>query len=138
MRNSKKSFSNLILFHLFFKCFSHISNLFFSLNLLNLLIAALNHSLLFKISFYSMFCLIFELLIAECDCKKFKNLKNQKKKWVFNEFWWSSWRNSNLMLCDLKASFRISHERNWFVHMFCWLSHDVIEKLLSEFSWKQL
>ena len=137
MKNSEKSFLNLTLFHSSLKCFSHISNLSFSLNLLNFLIAALNHSLLFKISFYSVFHLIFELLIAECDHKKSENLKNQKKEWVFDEFWWSDWKNSNLMLCDLKASFRILHERNWPVHMFCWLSHDVIGKLLSEFSWKQ-
>ena len=80
MKNSEKSFLNLTLFHSFFKCFSHISNFFFSLNLLNFLIVALNYLFLFKILFYNMFYLIFELLITECNHKK---LKNRKKK---NEF----------------------------------------------------
>ena len=79
MGNPERSFPNLTLFHSPLKCFSHTSNLSFSLNLLNLLIAALDHPLLFKIPFYSVFRSVFELLIAECDRKKPENLKNQKK-----------------------------------------------------------
>src|SRR5437773_12427574 len=78
IRNFKRSFLNLILFHSFLKCFSHISNFFFSLNFLNFLITVFNHFFLFKILFYSMFYSVFELLIIEYNHKKLENRKKKK------------------------------------------------------------
>ena len=127
-----------------------------SLCFIHLLSASLTPQTFLSLSTFSTFSLLLSIipfflksLLTACFARFLSSLslnaivrnqkteKKQKKGWVFDEFWWSGWRNSNLVLCGLEASFRIPHERNWPVHMFYWLPHGVVGKLLSGFPSKQ-